>query len=111
VSEPASQDGEEAGGNQEKKRGSQQRGRAGRPGGDRYRIRVIRVEAAEKVVSATDEDDAIRKVQDELAKPYGFFGRWETKALDLEVVSAETRLGEQGNRPAASRERDPYFFR
>jgi excisionase family DNA binding protein len=52
------------------------------------------VETAEKVVSATDEDDAIRKVQEELAKPYSFFGRWETKALDLEVVGAESRLGE-----------------
>jgi excisionase family DNA binding protein len=60
----------------------------------RYRVRAIRVETAEKVVSATDEDDAIRKVQEELAKPYSFFGRWETKALDLQVVSAETRVGE-----------------
>jgi len=46
------------------------------------------------VVSATDEDDAVRKVQEELAKPYGFFGRWETKALDLQVVNAETRVGQ-----------------
>ncbi|MGA3217382.1 MAG: helix-turn-helix domain-containing protein, partial [Acidimicrobiales bacterium] len=59
------------------------------------------METAEKVVSATDEDNAIRKVQEELAKPYGFFGRWETKALDLEVVSAETRLGQApGSVPA-----------
>jgi len=60
----------------------------------KYRIRVIRVETAEKVVTATDEESAIQKVQDELAKPYGFFGHWETKAVDLEVISAETRLGE-----------------
>ena len=62
---------------------------------------MIRVETAEKVVSATDEDNAVRKVQEELAKPYGFFGRWETKAVDLEVVSAETRIGEvPGSVPA-----------
>ena len=60
----------------------------------RYRIRAIRVETAEKVVSATDEDNTIRKVQEELAKPYGLFGRWGTKATHVEVVSAETRLGE-----------------
>jgi excisionase family DNA binding protein len=67
----------------------------------RYRVRAIRVETAEKVVSATDEDDAIRKVQEELAKPYGFFGRWETKALEVEVVGGESRLGEApGSVPA-----------
>jgi len=60
----------------------------------RYRVRAMRVESAEKVVSGTDEDDAIRKVQEELAKPYSFFGRWETKALDLEVLGSESRLGE-----------------
>jgi excisionase family DNA binding protein len=43
---------------------------------------------------ATGEHDAVRKVQEELAKPYGFLGRWETKALDLEVVGAESRLAE-----------------
>jgi len=59
-----------------------------------------------KVVSATDEDDAIRKVQEELAKPYGFFGRWETKALEVEVVGGGSRLGEA---PAAFRRTDRYF--
>jgi excisionase family DNA binding protein len=59
----------------------------------KYWIRAIRVETAEKVVSATDEENAIRKVQEDLGRPYGFLGRWETKALELEVVSAESRLG------------------
>ena len=35
-----------------------------------------------------------------LDKPYGFFGRWETKTLDLEVVGWESKLGErQGSVP------------
>jgi hypothetical protein len=59
----------------------------------RYRVRAIRVETAEKVVRATDEEDAIRKNQEDLAKPYSFFGRWETKTLELEVVSSESRVG------------------
>jgi len=60
----------------------------------KYRVRVIRVEAAEKLVTATDEDDAVRKVQAELAKPYSFLGRWETKAVDLEVVGCEGKAGQ-----------------
>jgi excisionase family DNA binding protein len=55
------------------------------------------------VVSATDEENALRKIQEELAKPYGFFGRWETKAVDLEVVSAETRIGEVSGAVPADR--------
>lgn len=52
----------------------------------RYRIRITRAQAAERVVSAKDEDSALDKVRQELAQPYGFFGRWETVTTEAEVV-------------------------
>lgn len=56
----------------------------------RYRIRVVRAQVAERVVRAADEDKALEKVQEELRQPYGFLGRWETTATELEVVSVES---------------------
>ena len=42
----------------------------------RYKIVVSRVQVAERHVRATTEDDTIRKVQQELERPYGFLGGW-----------------------------------
>lgn len=55
----------------------------------RYKVVVTRVQVAEKWVRATDEEDAARKVQEEFAKPYSYFGNWETKASEVEIVEAE----------------------
>lgn len=55
----------------------------------RYRIRVTRAQVTERTVRATDEDAAVAKVQEELERPYGFLGRWETRASEVEVVAAE----------------------
>lgn len=55
----------------------------------RYKVMVTRVQVAEKWIRATDEEDAARKVQEEFAKPYSYFGNWETKASEVEVVEAE----------------------
>ncbi|MFD6699411.1 MULTISPECIES: helix-turn-helix domain-containing protein [unclassified Microbacterium] len=55
----------------------------------RYKVVVTRVQVAEKWVRATDEDDAARKVQEEFAKPYSYFGNWETKASEVEIIEAE----------------------
>lgn len=55
----------------------------------RYRFRIIRTQTAERSIRASDEDAAIRKLRDELAQPYGFFGRWEDAALDVELVGVE----------------------
>jgi hypothetical protein len=41
----------------------------------RYKIVVSRVQTAERHVRAVSEEDAIRKVREELERPYGFFGR------------------------------------
>lgn len=55
----------------------------------RYKVVVTRVQVAEKWVRATDEEDAARKVQEEFAKPYSYFGNWETKASEVEIIEAE----------------------
>jgi excisionase family DNA binding protein len=55
----------------------------------RYRVVVTRVQVAEKWVRATDEEDAARKVQEEFDKPYSYFGTWETKASEVEIIEAE----------------------
>jgi len=58
----------------------------------RYHVRIIRVQTAEKSIRASDEEDAAKRVQAELDKPYGFIGMWTTKAVDLEIVEAQSAL-------------------
>lgn len=60
----------------------------------RYKIIVSRVQTAERYVRAVTEDDAIRKVQDELDRPYGFLGGWTTIATDMDIVTAESPLND-----------------
>ena len=59
----------------------------------RYRIRVTRVQVAERSVLAKDEEHAMDKVRTELDQPYGFFGRWQTTATEAEIVAVEPRDG------------------
>jgi excisionase family DNA binding protein len=59
----------------------------------RYRIRVTRVQVAERMVLAKDEEHAMDKLRAELDQPYGFFGRWETTATEAEIVAIEPREG------------------
>ena len=58
----------------------------------RYKIVVSRVQTAERHVRATSEEEAIRKVQEELARPYGFLGGWTTIGTDMDIVSIESVL-------------------
>jgi hypothetical protein len=58
----------------------------------RYRVMVSRVQVAERYVRAVDEEDAARKVQEELDRPYSFLGGWRTVDTDLDVVEAESPL-------------------
>ncbi len=53
----------------------------------RYRVMVTRVQVAERHVRATDEEDAAQKVQEEFDRPYGYFGRWKTRARDGGISS------------------------
>jgi len=55
----------------------------------RYRIRVTRLQIADRTVRAADEDAAIEQIREELRQPYGFLSRWETVNTDLEVLVAE----------------------
>jgi excisionase family DNA binding protein len=65
-----------------------------RRGPVRYRVIVSRVQVAERYVRAVDEQDAVRKVQEELARPYSFIGGWRTVDTDLDVVEAESSLSQ-----------------
>lgn len=60
----------------------------------RYKIVVSRVQTAERHVRAITEEDAIRKVQQELERPYGFLGGWTTVGTDMDIVAAESVLGD-----------------
>ena len=60
----------------------------------RYKIVVSRVQTAERHVRAVSEEEAIRKVQEELERPYGFLGGWTTVGTDVDIVTAESVLGE-----------------
>lgn len=63
----------------------------------RYKIIVSRVQTAERHVRAVTEEDAMRKVQEELERPYGFLGGWTTIATDMDVVTAESPLGDSSS--------------
>lgn len=55
----------------------------------RYKVVVTRIQVAERWVRAVDEEDAARKAREEFEKPYAYFGHWETKASEIEIVEAE----------------------
>jgi excisionase family DNA binding protein len=60
----------------------------------RYKIVVSRVQTAERHVRAVSEEDAIRKVQEELERPYGFLNGWTTVGTDMDIVAIESPLGD-----------------
>lgn len=53
-------------------------------------MRIVRVQATEKLVRATDEEAATSKIREEFERPYGFLGPWTTEALEVEIVGAES---------------------
>lgn len=55
----------------------------------RYKVVVTRVQIAERWIRAADEENAARKVREEFEKPYAYFGHWETKGSEIEIVEAE----------------------
>jgi excisionase family DNA binding protein len=57
----------------------------------RYRIRVTRVQVAERSVRAKDEEHAMDKVRTELDQPYGFLGQWQTTTTEAEIIAVEPR--------------------
>jgi excisionase family DNA binding protein len=61
----------------------------------RYKIVVSRAQTAERHVRAISEEEAIRKVQAELERPYGFLGGWTTIGTDMDIVSIQSVLDDQ----------------
>ena len=61
----------------------------------RYKVVVSRVQTAERQVRASSEEEGIRKVQEELERPYGFLGGWTTIGTDMDIVSIESVLDDR----------------
>lgn len=59
----------------------------------RYRIRISRVQVADRSVLAKDEEHAMEKIRAEMDKPYGLLGQWETASTEAEIVAVEPRDG------------------
>lgn len=59
----------------------------------RYRIRITRVQVAERSVLAKDEEHAMEKISAELDKPYGLLGQWQPASTEAEIVAVEPRDG------------------
>jgi hypothetical protein len=55
----------------------------------RYRIRITRVQFAERTVSATDEEAAQEKMRQELERPYGLLGAWTNGEVAVEILGGE----------------------
>jgi excisionase family DNA binding protein len=61
----------------------------------RYRIVVSRVQTAERHVRAISEEEAIRKVQEELERPYGILAGRKTTGTDMDIVSIDSVLDDR----------------
>lgn len=61
----------------------------------RYRVIVSRVQVAERNVRAVSEEEAVKQVQAELDRPYGFLGAWTTTNTDLDVTEVASGLQQQ----------------
>ena len=55
----------------------------------RYKVRVIRVQVAERYVRATDPDTAAEKAREEFEKPYAYYGSWNTVASEVDVLEED----------------------
>lgn len=55
----------------------------------RYKVRVTRVQVAERYVTAPDREAAADKARTEFERPYGYFGTWDTVASGLDVIEEQ----------------------
>ena len=58
----------------------------------RYRVVVSRLQVAERRVRAVNEEEAVKQIQVELDRPYGFLGSWQTTNTDIDVTETESAL-------------------
>lgn len=75
----------------------------------RYKVIVSRVQTAERFVRAVTEEDAIRKIQDELDRPYGFLGQWTTVDTGMDIVEAVSPMS-GGDYPPQLNQRDGSYM-
>lgn len=54
-----------------------------------FHLQVTRVQVAERRIEARSEKEAVRKIQKELEKPFGFVGTWKIAHTEIEVVEVE----------------------
>lgn len=54
----------------------------------KFRFRVTRVEIVEASVQATSEEDAERKVREELRVSWAYAGHWDTVHLQVDILDA-----------------------
>lgn len=53
----------------------------------RYRFIATRIETMEHTVTAASEDEAEKKVRDELLRtPWAYAGRWDTQAIEVQII-------------------------
>ena len=62
----------------------------------RFRVKVTRVQSAERTVSGADEESAMRKIRDELERPFGFLGSWTDQGFEVEVLEVDSRVDTTG---------------
>jgi len=55
----------------------------------RYKATVSRVQTAVRYIRAADREAASAKLTEELARPYAFFGTWDTQVTDVDLAEAE----------------------
>lgn len=55
----------------------------------RYRIRITRVQVADRSLLAKDEEHAMEKIRADLDKRYGLLGQWQTASTEAEIIAVE----------------------
>jgi excisionase family DNA binding protein len=60
----------------------------------RFRVVVTRAQVTERFIRAADEEDAAKRIQEELDRPYGFLGSWKTTNTGMEITEVESSLRE-----------------
>jgi len=55
----------------------------------KFKVVVTRVETTEQWVRASDEESAIRKIEEELTRSYAFIGSWEIQANEIRITEVE----------------------
>jgi excisionase family DNA binding protein len=68
----------------------------------RYKVVVSRVQTSERHIRAISEEEAVRKVQEELERSYGFLGGWTTIGTDMDIVSIESVLDDRIPTPVSN---------